>query len=448
MKGAVVVLALLVVVGCARPPDLPPLYAEQRGKERYPVIVIPGMMGSRLASERTGEVVWDVSLWRLLTGKGFDRLALPVDSPDFRKNRDDLIPAGLVYDSLGVDFYRGLVDTLTEAGGYTCVSPEDLDPGTDCVLFAWDWRRDLVEAAVGLGQIIDRIRVVRGRPDLKVDVVAHSAGGLIARYYARFGERDVLDLDPTEVKITLAGAAKLRNVVLIGTPNLGSIEGLQRIMMGTEVGLANVGPELTATMPSVFELMPHPDQAWMVDDRGRRIERDLYDPETWRLYEVSVYNPDVRLRIRKRFASGREADAYLGELERFFARALERGRRFQRALSIPVRDLPARYIVFGADCRMTPAICLLESAGGRPQIRLRPDEVANRVKGIDYDRLMLEPGDGDVTRTSLLARQTLDAESSDDPIFPIDRLVMTCEDHARLPGDFTLRHNLLTVLLY
>ncbi len=137
-KGTLLLLVVLILAACAPRPDLASLYAEARGGERHPVIVIPGMMGSRLVSSRTGDVMWDVSFWKLLTGEGFERLALPVGSDEFRRNRDDLVPAGLIYESLGEDYYGRLVDTLTEAGGYTCVSPEDLAPESDCVLFAWD----------------------------------------------------------------------------------------------------------------------------------------------------------------------------------------------------------------------------------------------------------------------------------------------------------------------
>ena len=41
------------------------------------------------------------------------------------------------------------------------------------------------------------------RPTLKVDIVAHSAGGLVARYFVRFGAVDTLhEVEPT---ITFAG---------------------------------------------------------------------------------------------------------------------------------------------------------------------------------------------------------------------------------------------------
>jgi hypothetical protein len=60
---------------------------------------------------------------------------------------------------------------------------------------------------------------------------------------------------------------------------------------------------------------------------------------------------------------------------------------------------------------------------------------------------MLEPGDGSVTKASLLARDSLDplAARSD---FPIAWSMFVCEPHQNLPANPTFRDNLLNILLY
>ena len=73
----------------------------------------------------------------------------------------------------------------------------------------------------------------------------------------------------------------------------------------------------------------------------------------------------------------------------------------------------------------------------------------NAARGIHYEQLMLEPGDGAVTKASLLARTALDPSVprhrfSD---FPLDYAVMFCEDHSKLPGNITFQDNLLHILL-
>lgn len=438
-------LAAFLGSGCAgTAPTLPEPYGGLAERPRPPLVIVPGMMGSRLVEPGSGDTLWPAGLWEILTGgflEGLWALAeVPVGEPPA------VVPRGLVMRSFGQDHYEGLVRRLEAHGGYTCRDAEELEAGTDCVLFAWDWRRDLVQAAGRLDALVERIRDARGDPDLRVDLLAHSAGGLIARYYARFGARDVLDRPPEAVAPDFAGAAKLRRVLLAGVPNQGSISGLQLAMKGHQAGLGAIPPELIATMPSVYQVLPHPDRAWMMDIRGRRLDRDLYDPGVWEQYRVSVHAPDARRRIRARFDDPQRAGAYLERLEARLVRGLERGRRFHRALSSPApQPLPLRYDVLGADCVPTPAKCLLEHVEGSPVIRLHPQNVRNRVAGVDYEGLMLAPGDTRVTKRSLLARSRLDAPGAP---FAVRNLALTCADHGALPSSFDVGHNALNALLY
>ena len=60
-------------------------------------------------------------------------------------------------------------------------------------IFPYDWRQDNVVIARKLDALIEQLRRDYGDPQLKVDLVAHSMGGLIARYYLQYGTTDVLD---------------------------------------------------------------------------------------------------------------------------------------------------------------------------------------------------------------------------------------------------------------
>ncbi len=62
---------------------------------------------------------------------------------------------------------------------------------------------------------------------------------------------------------------------------------------------------------------------------------------------------------------------------------------------------------------------------------------------------MLEPGDGSVTKPSLLARETLDptAPQNEDSVIPIAYWFFLCEHHTRLTGNINFQDNLLNVLL-
>jgi len=104
-------------------------------------------------------------------------------------------------------------------------------------------------------------------------------------------------------------------------------------------------------------------------------------------------------------------------------------------------------IVFGGDCHLTPARCLIENVGKKFQVHLDLSDIENPIKGIDYDSLMFEPGDGSVTKASLLARDSLDLTERKQGDFRIDYEFFICEEHSLLAENITFRDNLLNILL-
>ncbi len=433
--------------GCATTgepePDLQRLYAGMQPVNRHPVVVIPGILGSTL-QRSDGTEVWPGGFWNLVSGHRLETLALSI-TPE--GEAEPLTVGDLFHEAVGRDFYRNLTRTLTGPGGYRCLPATRVDAATDCILFAWDWRRDIPAAAASLERLILRLRELRNDPALKVDLVGHSAGGIVARYFVRFGGTNVLESD-TAPPPTLAGAAMVDKVILIGTPNYGSVSALQHAINGVPAGLGRIPPEVVATMPSLYQLLPHPRRTWMIDRHGRRLEPDLYAVESWRRFRWSIFDPKVRQKIIGDIGDPMAAAARIEQLEHHFAHQLQRARRFHEALSVPVADTTTRFIVFGGDCHLTPARCLLEEEGEEFRIRLRPDEIANPIVGIDYNRLMLEPGDGTVTKASLLARDSLMPESGNPGFFPLDYVVFNCARHAEMAGNITFRDNLLNILLY
>jgi pimeloyl-ACP methyl ester carboxylesterase len=442
--------AALALAACAANPtrpDLGRLYRTGSGfADTTPVVVIPGVFGSKLRDRATGVEVWPGTARMILFGNYRD-LALDFDPATLAVRPDNLEAFDIADAALGHDFYRRLIETLRDFGGYVrgSVGVPPQSGERRYYIYAYDWRQDNVESARGLDRLIEAIRRDYGDPQLRVDVVAHSMGGLVARYYQRYGTDDVLD--GRESQITLYGSTRVRKLILLGTPNMGSVSSLHAFLVGEEIGFGRIPQEVLVTLPSGYELFPHPLVTWLIDSSGRVRHDDLFDGDTWRHYHWSIFDPAVEARVRA--AHGADADAYLRSLRRFFDYRLERARRFLWALSTPEPQSQIRYVLFGGDCELTPARLALDEPGDAPAARLRPDEIRNRAAGVPYSELMLEPGDGSVTKPSLLARETLDpsAPLNEDSVIPIAYWFFLCEHHTKLTGNINFQDNLLNVLL-
>src|SRR5918911_2232418 len=174
----------LSACGPRRTPDLQRIFASPRTHTgKPPLIVIPGILGSRLVNRRTGEVVWPRAF-----RSDTDGLGLPI-SPDLAANRDDLVPERIIETAKlarlapEVYVYNQLLDALRAYGGHPDRNWDD--PGADgdhdtLYVFPYDWRRDNVESARQLVRRIETLKQKLNRPELRFNIIAHSMGGLVA----------------------------------------------------------------------------------------------------------------------------------------------------------------------------------------------------------------------------------------------------------------------------
>lgn len=416
--------------------------------DQPPLVLIPGAFGSRLRDRRSGREIWPGSAAALLASN-YRRLEVDVD-PDTLGPRAADVEAYDVFEAgVGRDFYGEVLRTLEEVGGYArcgdCVRPRA--DRRNYYVYPYDFRLDNVAAARGLHELIERIRADCGDPRQPVDVLAHSNGGLLARYYARYGTADLPASGPPAP--TGAGRAAIRRLLLVGTPNLGTIQPVLAHLRGEEVGLQRIPQEVMASWPSAPQIMPHPALPWLVDVRGHTLDRDLYDLETWRTLGWSLFDPRVAGRVADRHGGGAAGRRHLALRRGFLARNLQRGRRFMEALSVPATGAEPPLQVFGGDCEPTLARLVVEEQDGRWAGRERVADIASPRAGVDYAQLMYEPGDGVVTRASLLGRCTLNvaAPRTDVESLCVTHSVFLCERHQRLTGNPSFQDNLLNALL-
>lgn len=446
-----ILAAGLGLAGCAgldRPP-LGPIYRPTRASiYQPPLIVIPGAFGSRLRDRRTGREIWPHSNPSLLVSS-FRDLEVAIDASRLEPEAGDVEAYDVFEEGLGRDYYGQILRTLQNAGGYVrCGASERARPDRrNYYLYPYDFRLDNVSAARGLHELIERIRLDYGDPGLRVDVLAHSNGGLLARYYARYGTADM----PADgvFRPTQAGAAAIRRMLLVGTPNLGTIRAVLTHLHGEEVGLNRIPPEVMATCPGAPQLIPHPAVPWLVDLKGRGLDLDPFDIGTWRELGLSLYDPRVARRTIEQHGGGAEGRRYLALLRDFHARQLQRGRRFMESLAVPGGRGDVRPFVFGGDCELTLARLLAEDVDGRLALRDNVRAIARPRDGVDYEAAMFEPGDTVVTRSSLLGRRTLNisAPRSEVESLQVAHAVFLCERHQQLTGNPSFQDNLLNALL-
>ena len=449
----------VLLTGCASSPvpDLKRLYETRpltrdstvdAGEIETPVILVHGAFGARLRNRETGDEVWPGGLGSILF-HSYEDIALSVDADTLLPEPSASEAYAITDSAAGKDFYGAIIRTLETAGGYLPgIAGESVtDRQRRYYVFFYDWRQDNVETARRLDDLITQIRQDYGHPQLKVDIVAHSMGGLATRYYLRYGRVDVLN--DNEFPINNHGAERVRKVILLGTPNLGSVSALQEFLQGFKVGLRRIPTEVLLTFPSAYQLFPHPIRNSLVTADGQQLDRDLFDAEVWRAFEWSVFDPEVRQRILADYDDPVTAEAHLEILERYFSKHIERARRFVWSLSVPVEETSVRYVVFGGDCEQTPARVLIEEVNGESVLRLYPEDVQIRDAGVDYKKLMLEPGDGRVTRPSLFARESLDPSVPRHrySFFPLGHSILLCESHDSLTGNISFQNNLLNILL-
>jgi hypothetical protein len=302
---------------------------------------------------------------------------------------------------------------------------------------------------------------------LRFDIVAHSMGGLVARYYAMYGDRDPLESNGPVPD--WSGAQHLSRLVMMGTPNAGLMDALHSLLRGYSVTdtngpriklLRNLDRDVTFTAPSVYQLLPPDSHARFLDAELSPINLDLFDIETWRRFGWSIaFDPELRgseqrslVKRHGAMEGATVANRLALEREQFLRLALARAAAFHRAIDAP-SALPdsLRIHLFGGDCEPTLDAAMIATIKGQQQTLFRSGQAPGGRKARRRAfEAMFAPGDGRVTRRSLF---DLSLEPETDG--QMDRALkprplhatFNCELHGDLPLNLTLQNNLLTVLL-
>lgn len=466
--GSTALFGLLASVACSHDPtvsqvaeiyDHHPL--DDRAIERHdPIVVVPGFLGSVLRDRGTGELVWGRFLGRSNRPRDADyvrSLALPVADAPLAGLQDKVEVVGAMRVAevdLGrrtttINAYPGVLTgilvgwdeddrpTRSQLTHNAKKADEDQIPLLDQV--GYDWRRDIAESAATLHEHLVEARSIAlahrrsaGLPteDVRLDVVGHSTGCLVLRYYLRYGTQPLPE-DGSLPDLNWAGAKLVRRAILVAPPNRGSLSAFESLAHGGRPFpiLPHFPAPLLGSFVSLYQLMPPPAQGMVVYEDGVAV--DLYDVSVWERHGWSLFDPEERETLSSLLPDAVDDTERDSVARAYMARALQRARQLHEALAVPQAPPHGTTIhLFAADGLSTQRQLVVSRDDG---------QVVDRREG---------PGDGTVTRGSALA----DLEPFDSDLRPLVGPVEWSSvhwvegDHIGMIGEAVFIDNLLFML--
>ncbi|MBA2620229.1 MAG: hypothetical protein H0U87_03405 [Acidobacteria bacterium] len=449
---------------------------------KNPIIIIPGIQGSQLVNSKTGK-----SVWFEVRREKDDDLRLPMTSAILSRNRDGVVAKDIIREVKlpgvlpDLEVYQGLIDSL-KARGYAeadWTKPQATDV---FYVFPYDWRRDNVETARLLIQKIEAVKRSVKRPDLKFDILAHSMGGLIARYAAMYGTADLLPEGRKPVP-TWTGARHINKLLMFGTPNEGSFDAFSALINGSSVVstrnlpfIDDFRPEDGLTSPSIFQLMPHQTAVRFLDENLKPLKIDLYNPATWSKYGwgalndpkflgklkdadlLAKENKDIRpskLGKDANFDDKVLSQTTFAQVRAYFSAVLNRAKRFNLALDAPTRKSPILLYAYGGNCQPTLDAVLLVHSDKKDRWLTITDardiktSGGREIKKDELKAVMFTLGDGRVTKRSLLAEGEASEGGTKELIsaFPLKSSVFGCSLHTQLFLEKNIQDSFLSALV-
>lgn len=226
--------------------------------KKVPIVIVPGIMGSRLTDPATQSLVWNPFGWPNPVGDEPGIFAAnkarlrQVDQP---LAPDETNKYAQVADRVRVDPIHHYYNLLSKYYGDLAISlhydlrqdlaSRQLVPAVYCA--GYDWRQSNDQSAQRLSTIVDEARA--DCDNEPVILVAHSMGGIVSRHYCK----------------NLGGESKVKALFLLGSPTLGAVTAYMSMRLGLSFfdavrRILNMNRTDTKAfmraMPSAYELLP------------------------------------------------------------------------------------------------------------------------------------------------------------------------------------------------
>jgi hypothetical protein len=402
-----------LVIGCAHrrnAQDLEGIYrsdaqqAELRGDS---IIFVPGIEGSVLFDPADGRLYWGAWLGKAPNAardpEALRKLAMPLELGKPLSQLEDELEAGPTMLDVQLGDNASGAHVRGYPGVFEGLMAQLQDPNAvldrqralplisirrgavPIVQHGYDWRHDLSLEAANLHRTVLAAIERSDDPDRRVDIVAHSMGGLLVRWYLRYGDQPLPD-DGSLPQITWSGAQYVRRALLVSTPNSGAAVILVGLIEGDRptLGVPHYPAALLGTFPSIYQMLPRTSDGNVRDaESGDPI--DVFDVRTWERFgwglldaEQSEVLADLLPEIHDPRQRRRVARDHLQKL-------LLRAKAFQAALDAPASPPDSlRVHLFIGDNFATPATLAVDARSGK------------------RTWVGAEPGDGRITRRSAL----------------------------------------------
>ncbi len=381
---------------------------EYEGILRNPVIILHGFFGAKLVDSTSGINLWgDFGLRDAFTPtpEKMSKLAFSM-SPEtpLSKINDDIVAAGLL-EEINIHFmglplkfpaYKDMVDIMEKIGFQAENRPLRANRKFDSLfLFDYDWRQDLATTAARLKSFIatkksylqQKYEELYGVKNYNVqfDLIAHSMGGLVARYFLQYGDQDLPDKIGDLPTLDWRGVKDIDKVIMVGTPNAGYLDTFIELLSGSPQQ-----PYPTAvlgTLPSYYQMLPTPASNAVVYSTAVNNERqvDIFDPEVWQRMRWGLMGDDIDDILTVLLPEVDTAEKRQTIAREHLGKCLARARQFNSAMSI-IAEPPAEI-----------SFHLVAGNGIKTSRQATVDPQSGEVKIVQY-----ATGDGKVTTASAL----------------------------------------------
>ncbi|WP_167369416.1 esterase/lipase family protein [Gluconobacter albidus] len=230
------------------------------------LVFVPGLMGSEL---------WDAD-GKLWPGTARDWAFGYADVKFDRLCANDLEPRDIIRKAVGiVNIYDCWISAFSNLSDYHTNEPLFVESGDVPTLFTvpYDWRKSIAVGAMALAKVIARVADLHG-VDAEIHLVAHSMGGLVARYFL---QSDAFQATP--------GLDRIVSFLTFGTPHRGAVVALAAALGHKRADFMSVEQSRTLAndprFQGLYNLFPQMGARpiWERGGAGRLRAHDVFEPD-------------------------------------------------------------------------------------------------------------------------------------------------------------------------